>query len=641
MKLLQTICPTKIRRRNNMERINKVKFVLWIIVGVASAVAITRFMFGLGATTNLTDNTPWGFWIGFDVMGGVALAGGGFVLASFNYIFRKHAFHPVTRAAILTAFLGYVAVAVGLLFDLGLPWNIWHAIIYWNPHSPLFEVAWCVMLYLTVLFMEFIPVVLEKYPRIPLLKKIHDALVKVKIPLVILGIMLSTLHQSSLGSLFLAMPYRLHPLWYTPIIPIFFFVSAIGLGLMMVMVESSVSHYFYKKNPETTILKKLSKAAIWIMAIYGISRFIDVIVRGADVFLFDGGVAMWLFWIEMSMTVFIPLIIFSISKLRESNTWLFGGAMIGVMGVVFNRLNVGGLTHLNNLGEMGSFYFPSWMELAVSAGVVAAAMLIFFFFVENYKVWEKPPKDEDEDIKAKFRFSGNRTYYGTSRIANRTRLSLAFVISFGIGFAVISGDEIYSEGFESIPTSKARGGDTLFVDGNKDGYGVAFKHAFHTDSLKFACGTCHHMNLPDDQASGCFECHNEMYYWGDAFKHDWHASKMGANLKCFDCHPDGEYKNMENAKSCDACHDDMQAIGSRVQVKQYTRIASYVDAMHKMCIDCHEEYLAADPALRERNPNIALCMTCHPGGEVYIYTKGPNRERPVNKWVVLPSRGSQ
>lgn len=624
-----------------MERISKAKFVLWIIVGIAAAVAITRFIFGLGVTTNLTDNTPWGFWIGFDVMGGVALAGGGFVLAAFNYIFHKHAFHPVTRAAILTAFLGYIAVAVGLLFDLGLPWNIWHALIYWNPHSPLFEVAWCVMLYLTVLFMEFIPVVLEKYPSIPFLKKIHDALVKVKIPLVILGIMLSTLHQSSLGSLFLAMPYRLHPLWYTPIIPIFFFISAIGLGLMMVMVESSVSHYFYKRNPETTILRKLSKAAIWVLGIYGITRFIDIWARGADVFLFDGSTAMWLYWIEFGMSALIPIIIFSVSKFRESNTTLFIGALIGVFGVVFNRLNVGGITHLNNLGGMGSFYFPSWMELAVSAGVVAGAMLVFFYFVENYKVWEKPPKDEDEDLRAKIRMSGNRTYYGPSKVANRTRYSLAFVISFGLGFAFISGDEIYSEGFESIPTSKARGGDTLFVDGNKDGYGVAFKHEFHSDSLGFACGRCHHMNLPNDQASGCFECHNEMYHYGDAFKHDWHASKMGANLKCFDCHPDGEYKTPFNAKSCGECHDDMMAMGSRIKVEKYTKIASYVDAMHKMCIDCHEEHLAADPNLRERKPHLALCMTCHSGNEIYVYTKGPNRERPVNKWVVLPSRGSQ
>ena len=200
--------------------------------------------------------------------------------------------------------------------------------IFWNPHSALFEVAWCVMLYLAVLFLEFIPVVLEKYPGITILKIIHDKLNKIKIPLVILGIMLSTLHQSSLGSLFLAMPYKLHPLWYTPIIPIFFFVSAIALGLMMVMVESSVSHYFYKKSINTSTLKKLAKAGIWMLVIYGVARFIDIWVRGAGIFLFDGSVAMWLYWSEMAMTVLIPISVFSIKKFRESNSWLFSGALI-------------------------------------------------------------------------------------------------------------------------------------------------------------------------------------------------------------------------------------------------------------------------------------------------------------------------
>jgi Ni/Fe-hydrogenase subunit HybB-like protein len=134
--------------------------------GLAAAVATTRFLAGLGATTNLSDATPWGLWIGFDVMSGVALAAGGFVVTATVYIFKLDRFHAVVRPAVLTAFLGYLAVAVGLMFDLGLPWNIWHMIIYWNPHSPLFEVGWCVMLYLTVLAMEFFPVPAEDFSRL-------------------------------------------------------------------------------------------------------------------------------------------------------------------------------------------------------------------------------------------------------------------------------------------------------------------------------------------------------------------------------------------------------------------------------------------------------------------------------------------
>ena len=342
------------------------------------------------------------------------------------------------------------------------------------------------------------------------------------------------------------------------------------------------------------------------------------------------------------MTMLIPLIIFSIKKFRQSNGWLFSGALIGMMGIIFNRINVGGLVHLNNLGNIGKFYFPTWIEVMISVGVVSAAMLVFFFFVENFKVWEKPPRDKENDIKAKIRLSGNRTYYGTSQIANRTRFSLVFVIAFGLGFALISVGDMYSDNVESIQPTKARGGDTLFIDGNKDGYGVAFTHAmhsFHRDSSKIACGQCHHMNLPNDQGSGCYECHNDMYFLGDGFKHDWHASKIGANLQCFDCHTHGEYKTMDNAKTCIECHEDLLATESTIEIKKYTKIASYVDAMHKMCIDCHEQKLEEDLDLQKRKPNLALCKNCHPNGHLNNYSKGPNRGTPVNEWLVIPSRG--
>jgi len=188
-----------------MNRVRKLKLALWALIGLAVSVATARFLFGLGASTNLTDANPWGVWVGFDVMGGVALAAGGFIVTATVYIFKLDRFHSIVRPAVLTAFLGYLAVAIGLLFDLGLPWNIWHMIVYWNPRSPLFEVGWCVMLYLTVLALEFFPVPAEEFPR---LASIRATVVKARIPLVIVGIGLSTLHQSSLGSLFLIMPYR-------------------------------------------------------------------------------------------------------------------------------------------------------------------------------------------------------------------------------------------------------------------------------------------------------------------------------------------------------------------------------------------------------------------------------------------------
>jgi Ni/Fe-hydrogenase subunit HybB-like protein len=194
----------------------RVALILILISGLYST--ILRFTQGLGAATALTDRFPWGLWVGFDVLCGVGLAAGGFTIAAVVYIFHFERFHPIVRPAILTAFLGYGLVAVALLYDLGRPYRIWHAMVMWNPHSVMFEVAWCVMLYLTVLALEFSPVVLERFQLAKPLKIIKA----ITIPLVIAGVLLSTLHQSSLGSLYLIVPSKLHPYWYSPWLPVLF-----------------------------------------------------------------------------------------------------------------------------------------------------------------------------------------------------------------------------------------------------------------------------------------------------------------------------------------------------------------------------------------------------------------------------------
>lgn len=622
-----------------MNRINNFKTALWIMIGIAAAVGLTRFIFGLGVTTNMTDNTPWGFWIGFDVMGGVALAAGGFVIAAINYIFGIKVFHNIARAAILTAFLGYLAVAIGLLFDLGLPWNIWHMIIYWNPHSPLFEVGWCVMLYLSVLTLEFSPVVLEKYPNIKLLTIIHKALYKIRIPLVILGIMLSTLHQSSLGSLFLAMPYRLHPLWYSPIIPIIFFVSAICLGLVMVMVENMTSSYLYKKHYEIDILGKLKKYALALISFYVVLRFADIFYRGAGVFLFDGSRAGTLFWIEIVLSVVIPLLVFAIPIKRLSVNLLYFGALSGVIGIVFNRLNVGGLTHLNNLEEIGTFYFPSLMELSISAGVVAMAMLIFFFFVENFRVWDKPVKEE---IKKPSGIYSVSSFSFIPQTVNRIKFSFLFVLAFSITFAAISGSTLENKGITTTKVKGARGGDTLIIDGNRDGYSVLFDHKAH-QNLSIQCAYCHHLNKPDDRATACYECHYNMFKESDAFNHDWHASATGANLKCNECHEKGRSKGSEfilgsnsAVAICKDCHKDMIPMFSKTK-KMKTYIApSYTEAMHGLCINCHKEKLESEEWLTIEKPDLAKCSNCHNDNTITVETKRLFTEKKVNKWVVVP-----
>jgi Ni/Fe-hydrogenase subunit HybB-like protein len=200
--------------------------VLVVLLALGLYATYVRFTQGLGAATNLSDQFPWGLWIGFAILCGVGLAAGGFTLCAIVYIFNIKEFKPIVRPAVLTAFLGYLLVIFALMFDLGRPDRIWYALIMWNPHSVMFEVAWCVMLYTTVLALEFSPVLFEGLGWMKAVRVMRA----ITIPLVIIGVILSTLHQSSLGSLYLIVPEKLPPLWYSSLLPVFFFLSALGFA---------------------------------------------------------------------------------------------------------------------------------------------------------------------------------------------------------------------------------------------------------------------------------------------------------------------------------------------------------------------------------------------------------------------------
>ena len=612
-----------------MEKVARLKLVLWMLVGLGAAVATARFVFGLGATTYLSDATPWGLWVGFDVMSGVALAAGGFVVTATVYIFRLEKYHSIVRPAVLTAFLGYIAVVAGLMFDLGLPWNIWHMMIYWNPHSPLFEVGWCVMLYLTVLTLEFFPVPAEEFS---VLARMRRFLVRLRLPLVIIGIALSTLHQSSLGSLFLIMPYRLHPLWYSPILPVLFFVSAVGLGLMMVIFESHFTSYMYRRKPETGLLGALGSAARWVLVLYLALRFGDLAARGQLHHLAGGEWQVKAFWAEIAVMAIIPLVLLSTPQFQRQGSWQWATAALGVSGVVLNRIDVGGLVALNRGNRL---YLPEWTEIAVSLAIVAAATLVFLFMIEHFKVWEERPADPEADPRRLPEFREvDSTWLGVPRIAARTKYSLAFIVTAAVGLSFLGNPQAASLGIVPTPVHRARGGDVLNIDANLDGYGVTFYHQreIERNGGKQSCVLCHHMNLPRDQNSGCYECHQDMYLSADAFRHDWHASPEGAHLACVECHARGKARSAANVKPCADCHKHLVPDGATLKIKTYVAPA-YVDAMHELCIGCH-----AKVAKQENKPEVARCAECHKGNldfseaESLLY----RRRALAGRRVVLP-----
>ena len=363
----------------------KIRFTFWKAVFLALMVAgfygtIVRFAQGLGRSTNLNDQFPWGLWIGFDVLCGVMLAAGGFTLTAAVHIFNIKRLHPIVRPTILTAFLGYVLVCVALMYDLGRPYRIWHPLIMRNPHSVMFEVAYCVMLYTTVLSLEFSPIVLERFNLQKPLKIVRGAL----IPLVILGVILSTLHQSSLGTLYLIMPEKLHPLWYTPLLPVFFFVSAIAVGLAMTIFESSMSSKYFGRQLELPILKELGRVLVVVLCVYGILRFEDLLHRGVLKMLLQPGYEVYLFWLEISLSLLLPLLLLTQKKVRTTAQGLYVAAVLVVLGFITNRLNVS-ITGLESAA--GMHYVPKWTEIAVTGAIIAAGFALFGLAVKYLPIF--------------------------------------------------------------------------------------------------------------------------------------------------------------------------------------------------------------------------------------------------------------
>ncbi len=356
------------------------KLVFLFLLAAGLYATFIRFTQGLGAATHLSDQFPWGIWISFDVLCGVMLAAGGFTLTATVHIFNLERMHSIIRPTILTAFLGYILVCVALMYDLGKPYNIWHPLIMRNPHSVMFEVAYCVMLYTAVLALEFSPIVLERLK----LRKALKVMRTILIPLVILGVILSTLHQSSLGTLYLIVPEKLHPFWYSPLLPVFFFLSAIAVGLAMTIFESSQSAKHFGLQLELPVLQELGRVLVVVLWLYAILRFEDLAHRGVLSLLLRPGYEMYLFWLELTLSLIVPLILLSQRKVRTSPTGLYWSAVLVVLGFITNRMNVS-ITGLE--GSTGVRYFPKWSELAVTGMIIGAGFALFGLAVKYLPIF--------------------------------------------------------------------------------------------------------------------------------------------------------------------------------------------------------------------------------------------------------------
>ncbi len=342
--------------------------VLYVLVAAGLIAGAARLFLGLGATTNLSDAYPWGLWISFDVLTGVALAGGGFTMSAAIYVFNLKKFEPLLRPAKLSAFLGYLMFVVGLFFDLGQPWRIWHPMIMWNPESVLFEVAWCVMLYTTVLGIDVLIMALEKWQKDNLVQFFRS----IYVVLIVAGIILSTLHQSSLGALYLLMPEKMSELWATKAIGPLFYASAVIGGMSMVILESILSSWAHKRPVEMPILSSLSKGLGITLLVYFAMKVTDLYARGATVWALN--FTHFMFYVEIFGTVALPALLLLFEEVRNSQKGLLWCSGLAAFGVLLNRFNVS----LTSFGGYRDFwYFPSAVEIIITLSLIAAAILIF------------------------------------------------------------------------------------------------------------------------------------------------------------------------------------------------------------------------------------------------------------------------
>jgi Ni/Fe-hydrogenase subunit HybB-like protein len=362
-------------------RIGLVRLFLYALLAAGGIAAVARLALGLGATTNLNDGYPWGLWISFDVLTGVALAGGGFTLSATVYVFNLKKFEPLLRPAKVSAFVGYAMFIVGLFLDLGMPWRLWHPLVMWNPQSVLFEVAWCVMLYTSVLALDILIMALEALKRddwVRFLKNVY-------VFLLVAGIVLSTLHQSSLGALYLLVPQKMSDLWASRALGPLFYASAVIGGLSVVMLETLISARAYGRDDHMPILTSLAKGLAIALLVYGAMKVTDLYARGVTLWQFDG--VHYLFFAEMLGTIVLPAALLAFPEIRATRSGLLWCAGLSAFGVALNRFNVS----LTGYAGYADFrYFPSLTEIVITAALLGAGIMMFDLAARYLPVYGRP-----------------------------------------------------------------------------------------------------------------------------------------------------------------------------------------------------------------------------------------------------------
>jgi len=377
-------------------RLSLFHIITGVILLIGAVLTVYRFTQGLGPTTNLNNEYPWGLWISFDLLCGVALAAGGFVTTAVCYIFGLKKFHIAVRPAVLTAMLGYLLVVIALTYDVGRPWRLpYPFVVQSGTTSVLFEVALCVMIYLLTLIAEYSQVAFE-WLRMSVARSL---VMKMILFLTVLGVILSTMHQSSLGALYLIAPSKMHPLWYSAYIPVYFFVSSIVAGLSMVIVEMSLARRFMRRKMDEAhergyedVVLGFGKAAAFVLAGYVSLKVLGLSVENDWSYLWSGFGA--LFLVELLGFFALPAYVFAIAARERRVGLIKWTALWSILGIVLNRFNVSLIAYNWNL-KVGEHYFPGWMEFGVTIFIVTLGLVIYRYCVTRMPVLHEHPEYPD------------------------------------------------------------------------------------------------------------------------------------------------------------------------------------------------------------------------------------------------------
>ena len=350
---------------------NTVGLVLFIMVGLVAV--LYRLANGLGAATNLNDTYPWGLWLSIDVLGGEAMAAGGFIIAAAIYLFNWKKYKPIGRPAILTAFLGYLLAIIALFLDIGHPFRLWHPSIMWQMHSVLWIVAILVILYTTTLAIELSPIVFEKLNMRKTLKAVNG----IMIGAVVFAVMLSTLHQASLGAVFLIAPSKISPLWFSNFMPYMFLVSAIAMGLAIVSTEAMLSAKAFGHKIDKEIFLGLARGLFTTLLVYLILKIYFLVTNSSFATAFNGSLPSNMYLLEMVLGVVLPLLLLANRKMRTNMKGISSANWLVITGVLVNRMNVSIFSMQEYTTAKGASYFPSAMEFLVTLGIFSLGIFLF------------------------------------------------------------------------------------------------------------------------------------------------------------------------------------------------------------------------------------------------------------------------